>query len=312
MKKINNIKIVSTGKYLPKRVVTNEDLEKIVETSDEWIYSRTGIKQRRYVTEESVLDMAYESALDAINKINYDVNNIDLIIVATCSSERRVPSVASLVQAKLGLNHKDITCFDINAACTGFIYALDIASQLLNNSTFKGALVIGSETLTKFTDFTDRNTCVLFGDGAGAMLIENTKMMKPAYFFNASVGDIDGTLVCDEFIKMDGRKVYSFATKAITNAVLKILSDLEIRMEDVSKIIPHQANQRIIETASKNLDISLDKFFMNIENYGNTSAASVIIALDEYLADLKNKEDQKIIVVGFGGGFTWGACLLTL
>ncbi|MFA5542372.1 MAG: beta-ketoacyl-ACP synthase III [Bacilli bacterium] len=312
MKKINNIKIVSTGKYLPKKVVSNTDLEKIVETSDEWIFSRTGIKNRRYVEEESVNDMAYLSAVDAINKVNYDVNNIDLIIVATCSSVRRVPSVASLVQAKLGLNHKAITCFDINAACTGFIYALDIAAQLLNNSTFKGALIIGSETLTKFTDFTDRNTCVLFGDGAGAMLIENTNMMKPAYFFNASTGDFEDTLVCDDYIKMDGRKVYSFATKAITSAVLKVLSDLEINMEDVEKIIPHQANQRIIETASKNLNVDLNKFFINIENYGNTSAASVIIAIDEYLAESEKLEDKKIVVVGFGGGFTWGACLLTL
>ena len=311
-RKMNNIKIVSTGKYIPQKTLTNADLEKMVETSDEWIYSRTGIKSRHVVTDETITDLAYLAAKNAIDKVNYDINKIDLIIVATCSSEYKTPSVANVVQAKLGLNDKDIPCFDITAACSGFVYALDVASQMINSGGFQGALVIGAETLSHYTDYSDRNTCILFGDGAGAMIIENTTEDKLAYFYTASMGDLDETLIVKDKIAMEGRKVYTFATRAMETSVNKVLNDCQLSKDDIDVIIPHQANIRIIETASKALDINMDKFYVNIEEYGNTSSASIIIALDEYLDKLESKQNQKIIFVAFGGGFTWGAALLTL
>lgn len=309
---MNNIKIVSTGKYVPLKILTNSDLEKMVETTDEWIYTRTGIKSRHIVTNETTADLAYNAAINAIEKSNYDINKIDLIIVATCSAEYTTPSIANIIQARLGLNDKDIPCFDLSAACSGFIYAMDVASQMLASGVFCGALIIGAENLSSRTDYTDRNTCILFGDGAGAMIIENTLESKPTYFYTASMGDLDEVLTVKDKIHMEGRKVYSFATKAMETSISKVLIDSGLEKDEITKIIPHQANIRIIETAAKALDIDMDKFFVNIENYGNTSSASIIIALDEYLDTLESKTNQKIIAVAFGGGFTWGAALLTL
>lgn len=312
MKKMNNIKIVSTGKYLPKKVVTNEFLEKIVDTDDEWIYTRTGIKERRKVGSETTADMATKAALAAIKKVKYDKNKIDLIIVATFTNDVASPSCANFVQAKLGLNDKDVMCFDINAACTGFIYALNVASQMVNSGFYNSALVIGSEILTSVVNYQDRNTCVLFGDGAGAVIIEATNESKQAYFYTSSKGDLEDIIVVDPLIRMEGRKVYHFATQILEKSVNKVLSETNTLIDDIDVVIPHQANARIIESAAKNLNISLDKVFMNIEKYGNTSSASIPIALDEYLEKLDSREGKKIVLVGFGGGFTWGAALLTL
>lgn len=313
-KNLNNIKILSTGKYIPEKVLTNKDFEKIVDTNDEWIYTRTGIKNRHFVEDQTTSDLAYLAAKNAIEKINYDTKKIDIIIVATCTPELYTPSVANLVQAKLGLNDQDIVCFDINAACTGSIYALNVASQMLNSGAYNSALVIGAETLSKKVNFEDRGTCVLFGDGAGAVIIENTKEEKPAYFYVSSKGDLEKTIVVDEHIIMNGKKVYQFATKIIEHSVRKVLDDTNINTNNIVKIIPHQANIRIIETAAKNLELDMDNFFTNIHKYGNTSAASILIAFDEYLetVDPKDIENKQIIFVGFGGGFTWGAALITL
>ena len=312
MKKTNNIKIVSTGKYLPQQVVTNEDLEQIVDTNDEWIYTRTGIKERRRVNNETTSDMATIAALNAIEKVNYDKNKIDIIIVATFTPEISSPSCANYVQAKLGLNDKDVMCFDINAACTGFIYALNVASQMINSGFYKSALVIGAELLTNVTNYQDRNTCVLFGDGAGAVIIENTNEEKPAYFYTSSKGDLEDIIIVDPLIRMEGRKVYHFATKILDKSVRVVLEETNTSIEEIEMLIPHQANARIIESAAKSLNLSMDKVFMNINKYGNTSSASVPIAIDEYLDSLSNKDDKKIVLVAFGGGFTWGAALLTL
>lgn len=312
MKKTNNIKIVSTGKYLPKHVVTNEFLEEIVDTNDDWIYSRTGIKERRKVENESTSDMATNAALAAIEKVGYDKEKIDLIIVATFTNNVSSPSCANYVQAKLGLNDKDVMCFDINAACTGFIYALNVASQMVNSGFYKSALVIGSEILTDVVNYQDRNTCVLFGDGAGAMIIEGATDDKPAYFYTSSKGDIEDIIIVDPLIRMEGRKVYHFATKILEKSVNKVLSETDTSIDEIDILIPHQANARIIESAAKSLDLDISKVFMNIEKYGNTSSASIPIALDEYLDTLECKEGKKIVLVGFGGGFTWGAALLTL
>lgn len=310
--KFNNIKIISTGKYIPKKLVSNVDLAKLVDTSDEWIYSRTGIKNRHYSENEVTSDLATKAAIDAINSSKYDVNKIDLIIVATFTADNVCPSVSSTVQSRLGLNDREITCFDLNAACTGFIYALNVASKMLNSKSYKSALVIGAEVMSKVMNYEDRNTCVLFGDGAGAMILEDTEEVKPAMFYTSSKGDTENCLTVSRYLKMDGPKVYQFAIKAVEESILKILNFTKLTIDQFSKIIPHQANIRIIQSASKTLNIPMDKFFINIEEYGNTSAASIIIALDEYIKTQKNVNNQKVLLVGFGGGFTWGAAQITL
>jgi 3-oxoacyl-[acyl-carrier-protein] synthase-3 len=309
-RKSNNIKVVATGSYVPEKIVTNHDLEKIVETTDEWISSRTGIKARRYVEEENALDLAYRASLKAINKVNYDINKIDLIIVATITAPNKTPSLANLLQGKLGLDN--IMSFDINAACSGFIYALEIASKLLNSGSFNAALVVGAETLSKITNFEDRSTAVLFGDGAGAMIIENTDEDKPAHFYSGASADNELSLTVNDHIAMDGKKVYQFAVKIIPESIQEVLTDANLGIDQINKIIPHQANIRIIETAAKLLESNMDKFFINIDKYGNTSAASVIIALDEYINSLEDCNDVKVLLVAFGGGFTWAATILTL
>lgn len=306
-----NVKVISTGKYAPSKVVSNQDLEKIVDTSDEWIYSRTGIKNRRHVEEEQNSDLAYLAAQDAVNKVNYDLNKVDLIIVATFNPDMKCPSVANLVQAKLGLNDRDIMTFDINAACTGFVYALDVASAMLQSGKYKSALVIGSEIISRVLNYEDRNTCVLFGDGAGAIILEHTEETKPAFMYCASRGDVDGTLHVKDYVVMDGKKVYQFATNAMNIGIQKALEAMDLNIDDIDCIIPHQANIRIIQSVAKHLKIDMDRFYINIDQYGNTSAASIILALDEYLTQNK-KQNQKILLVGFGGGFTWGSAILTI
>lgn len=312
LKKSNNIKIVSTGRYVPEKVMTNLDFEKIIDTSDEWIYSRTGIKARHYVNEESTVDLAYNAAMDAINKGNVDVTEIDMIICATITANHKTPSLANMIQGKLGLNDYEVIAFDVNAACSGFLYSLDIAAQMLNSGAYNKALIIGAEALSSVIDFEDRTTAVLFGDGAGAMIIENTDENKPAYFYSSSKSDVEDTLMVDKFIKMDGKKVYQFAVKIIPDSIKRVLDDSQLNLHEIDKIIPHQANMRIIETAAKLLECDLAKFFVNIEKYGNTSAASVIIALDEYLDTVEDKNDLKVLLVAFGGGFTWAASILTI
>lgn len=307
---INRIRIVSTGRYLPKRVMTNYDFEKIVDTSNEWIVSRTGIQQRRMADDESASDLAYQAAKIAIEKVGFDVKRIDLIICATITPDVVSPAVANLVQAKLGLNDQPIMAFDVNAACTGFIYALNVAAQMLNSGRYRCALVIGTETLSRVLDFSDRSTCVLFGDGAGAMIIEATDENKPAYFYARSEGDLEGVLVVDRYLRMNGKRVYQFAIKAMQEAIEHILETMALYPEDLAVIIPHQANIRIIQSVAKTMGIMMDKFYTNIDRYGNTSAASVIIALDEYLEE-HPEPDQRILLVAFGAGFTWGSALIT-
>ena len=313
MKKLmNNLKIISTGSYAPEKIMTNLDFEKMVDTSDEWIVQRTGIKKRHVVTDEDTSDLAYKAALNAIEKVNYDTSKIDLIIVATFTPDFMSPGVSNLLQAKLGLSNQDITCFDLNSGCTGLIYALNVGASMLNSGKYNSALIIGSEVVTKTVDYKDRNTCVLFGDGSGCLILENTDEDKLAYIYATSQGELERSLYVDKYIHMDGKKVYLFAVGAMEKAIKKVLADSSLTISEVSKIIPHQANIRIIQSVAKNLKIGMDKFFINIENYGNTSAASVGIALDEYLSSKKHHENEKILLVGFGSGFTYGAALLTL
>lgn len=305
------IKIISSGKYVPPALITNEDLEKIVETSDEWITTRTGIKTRHRAIDEKTSEMAVKAAKQAIDRVNYDVNKIDLIIMATITGDQSTPSTANFIQAELGLTH-EVMSFDINAACTGFVYGLEVAAALLQTGRFRSALIIGGETLTSIVDYTDRNTCVLFGDGAGAMIIEPAYAdHHNAYFFNAARGDTSGSLTVISKIKMDGKKVYQFAVDAMQQAIRKVLDDAKLDISDIDMIIPHQANERIIQSVAKSMSIPLEKFMMNLSEYGNTSAASIPMTIADYF-DQNQIKGQKLLLVGFGGGFTWGSAIIQL
>ncbi len=305
------IKIISSGKYVPPHLITNEDLEKIVETSDEWIVTRTGIKTRHKAEDETTSQMAVKAALSAIERVNYDVQKIDLIIMATITGDQMTPSTANFIQAALGLQH-EVMSFDINAACTGFVYGLEVAAALLQTGRFRAALIIGGETLTNIVDYTDRNTCVLFGDGAGAMIIEpGYAEHHNAYFFNAARGDTQGYLTVVNKIKMDGKRVYQFAVDAMQQAILKVLNDANLDISEIDMIIPHQANERIIQSVSKSMNIPIEKFMMNLSEYGNTSAASIPMTISDYF-DQNHIKGQKLLLVGFGGGFTWGSAIIQL
>ena len=301
------IKVLGTGHYVPNQIITNHDLEKLVETSDEWIVSRTGIKERRKVTTETTHEMAYLASKEALKKANIDASEIDIIIVATITENQKTPAVANFVAGLLGIEH-DVMSFDINAACTGFVYALELASSLIQQPKYRKALVIGAETLSNVLDYTDRNTCILFGDGAGAVVIEKGNDNNLGYFYNTSKPDMTNTLDVGTYIKMDGRKVFLFAVDVVEKSILKVLEDENLTIDDIDHIIPHQANERIIMSVAKSMNVSMDKFVMNIASYGNTSAASIPLTLSEYKE--KHKETKRVLFVGFGGGFTYGSAIV--
>ncbi len=301
------IKVLGTGHYVPNQIITNHDLEKLVETSDEWIVSRTGIKERRKVTTETTHEMAYLASKEALKKANIEANEIDIIIVATITENQKTPAVANFVAGLLGIEH-DVMSFDINAACTGFVYALELASSLIQQPKYRKALVIGAETLSNVLDYTDRNTCILFGDGAGAVVIEKGNDNNLGYFYNTSKPDMTNTLDVGTYIKMDGRKVFLFAVDVVEKSILKVLADANLTIDDIDHIIPHQANERIIMSVAKSMNVSMDKFVMNIASYGNTSAASIPLTLSEYKE--KHKETKRVLFVGFGGGFTYGSAIV--
>ncbi len=318
-------KIRGTGSYIPKKVLTNEDLKGYVDTSDEWIVSRTGIKERHIVTDESTLDLAYKASLEAIKSANIEKNEIDLIIVATVTSDFAFPAVSQLLQAKLDID--GITAFDLNAACSGFIYALQVADKMIKSGSFNNALVVGAETLTRLTDWRDRNTCVLFGDGAGAMVISKSEENKIIDIITGSQGDVDMLLYCSnpdikdpevnaispqDHIHMKGAEVFKFATRIMPKTVNDLLERNNITTDDLDHIIAHQANMRIIDKSARDLNVEMDKMFLNIHKYGNTSAASVPIAIDEAVKSNFLKEGDQFITVAFGGGLTWGGALIRL
>ena len=292
------MKILGFGKAVPKKVVTNDDLSKFVETSDEWIFQRTGIRERR-ISDENTSELAYISAVEAIKNSNIDKNEIDLIVCATMTPDNYTPSVACMVQEKLGLG-ENVTAFDVNAACTGFVFALKVVASMLN-TYHKKALVIGCETLSKIIDFGDRNTCVLFGDGAGAIVVE--KDGKNEEFYACSLGN-DKDLVAEN-VEMN----FEMKNKVLKSGFLKMTN---LKMEDIKLIIPHQANQRIISNVAKKLNVDNDKFFVNLEKYGNTSAASIPMAFCEAFESKKITKGDKVILVGFGGGLTWGSTIIEI
>lgn len=321
---MSNVKIVGTGSYVPQNVVTNDDLAKIVDTNDEWISSRTGIKQRRITIDENTSDLAYKAALKALENSNEKVEDIDLIICATSSPDFLTPSTACIIQSKLGA--KNAVAFDISAACTGLIYGMIIAQQFIKTKMHNTVLVIGSETLSKILNWKDRSTCVLFGDGASAVILKSSEEENS---FLSTHWEADGTkwnyLQCpsskiidiyspqyesQNFISMLGSDVFKFAVKSFIKGVKTVLDKSNCSKDDIKYIIPHQANMRIINYAAKVLKMPMDKFYTNLDKYGNTSAASIGIALDEVVdKGLLNKGD-KLILVAFGAGMTSGAILL--
>lgn len=276
-------------------------LSKMVDTSDEWIVSRTGIHSRRLAQEETVRSLALEAAQKALDAAQIDRNNISLVICATVQSDQPCPALACCLQDDLNLPN-NILAFDLNAACSGFIYALITAQRLLAPGTY--ALIVGSEMLSRLTDFTDRGTCVLFGDGAGAAVVE--QIDAPFYWTSRVQGD-DRALSINKYIKMDGPAVFRFAVEVLTQGIRTVAEEAKVPLESIDRFICHQANERILSSAAKRLSLPLERFFMNLGSYGNTSAASVPLALDEAVRSGAVKQGQRIIFAGFGGGLTSGA-----
>ncbi len=318
-------RVLGTGSYIPSKMYTNEDLATFVDTNDEWIYTRTGIKERHISTGESTLDLAYNASIKAIEKSNIDKHTIDLIIVATVTSDYMFPGVSNLLQARLGI--ENVTAFDMNAACSGFIYAIQVADKMIKSGAFNRALVVGAETLSRLTDWSDRNTCVLFGDGAGALVLSKSEDVGVMDVITGSQGDKDFLLYChnpklknpevneispQDHIHMKGREVFKYATKIMPYVIKELLTRNDLALEDIKAFIPHQANQRIIDKAVKDFNIDKDKIFVNISKYGNTSAASVAIALDEAIQNNFIKKGDLFLTVAFGGGLTWAGALIQL
>ena len=324
---MENAKIIGFGLYTPKNLVENERLQEFLETSDEWIRSRTGIERRYISLDENTSDLAVEASKKALNQAGLSAEEIDLIIVATVTPDNFTPSTACIVQDKLGA--KNAWAFDINAACTGFIYALKLGRSLIRSGEANNALIIGAETLSKALNWEDRGSCVLFGDGAGATVLTSTEEDCGIKCVNVksdgSKGDSlviqglplnspfkDGREVSENYINMNGREIFKFATKVMEESIVEILEKENIKIEDIAAIIPHQANLRIIDYVVKRLGIPREKFITNLQNYGNTSGASIPIALCESINEGNLKKGDNIIMVGFGGGLTWGAALIKL
>lgn len=322
-------KISSFGHYVPEKVVNNFDLEKIVDTSDEWIRSRTGMFERRVAAEgENTSDLAFNAAMNAIEKSSVKYKDIELIIVATISGDHAYPSTSCLVQKKLGL--KGIPAFDISAGCTGFIYGLNVAKQFVENGTYKHVLVVGVELLSRFLNWEDRNTCVLFGDGAGSAIVSRNERGGISEFIDGDLeadGSHDDILVqpaggsampaSEETVKknlhtvhMDGNKVFKLAVKSMQSSCETLIKRNNIKISDVDWLISHQANMRIIESLGKKLKIDKDHVIVNIEKYANTSAATIPIAISEAIEMGKIKRGDLLLMVSFGAGLTWGSALI--
>lgn len=324
---MKNAKMIGFGLYTPENLIENERLKEFLDTSDEWIRSRTGIERRYISTGENTSDLATKASMKALEEAGLTPDDIDVIILATVTPDNFTPSTACIVQDKL--RAKNAWAFDINAACTGFIYALKMGRSLIMSGEAKNALIIGAETLSKSLNWEDRGSCVLFGDGAGATVLTSTEDDCGIRCVNVksdgSKGDsliIQGLPlnnpfkpendVVENYIKMNGREIFKFATKVMEESILDILEKENIKIDDIDAIIPHQANLRIIDYVGKKLNISTDKFVLNLNNYGNTSGASIPIALCEAVRSGKIKKGDNIILVGFGGGLTWGATLVRL
>ena len=317
-------RIAGTGSYLPEKVLTNDDLAKFVETSDEWIAARTGIRERHVAAEgETTCDLAFHAATRAMDAAGVTPADIDLIIVGTTTPDIIFPSTACLLQARLGA----IGCpaFDVNAACSGFVYALTVADKFIRSGAAKTALVVGAETLTRMLDWTDRSTCVLFGDGAGAVVLKadaetgilsthlHADGTKRDLLYNpvgVSAGFKPGEHNAGVRVMMTGNDVFKYAVKALDSVVEETLEANGLDRHDIDWLIPHQANLRIIEATAKRLDMPMERVIVTVDKHGNTSSGSVPLALDEAVRSGRVQRGQLLLLEAFGGGFTWGAALL--
>lgn len=301
-------RIIGTGSYIPQKVITNDDLSLTLDTSDAWISTRTGIHNRHIAEGMTSSDMAYMAARRAVDDSGLNPADIDVIIVATSSPDYAFPSTAALVQAKL--EAVNAACFDISAACTGFIYAYSIAQGYIAGGMYKNILIIGTEVMSEHVDWKDRSVCVLFGDGAGAAMLTADKDNLSSVMIHSD-GSRGNVLTCGkDNISMDGQEVFKFAVKTVPMSIQDILNKEHIRADDVGMYILHQANQRIIQAVSKRLGISMEKFPMNMQEYGNTSAASIPILLDELNRNNRLVRDELIVMSGFGAGLSWGSIVL--
>jgi 3-oxoacyl-[acyl-carrier-protein] synthase-3 len=299
--------IIGMGRYLPENVVTNADFEKILDTSDEWIRTRTGIEERR-IAEDNIdtSDMAFGAAQKAIENAGITADDIDLILVATVTPDRPFPSVSCMIQERLGA--KKAAAMDISAACAGFMYGVITASQFIESGVYKHVLVIGVEKLSKIMDWNDRSTAVLFGDAAGAAIIGPVSENRGILSFELGADGTGGKhLYQDEYIIMNGREVFKFAVRQMGDSCVNVLEKAGLSKEDVDLLIPHQANIRIMEASRQRLELPEEKMSKTVHKYGNTSAASIPVSIVEELEAGKIKDDDVIVMVGFGGGLTWGA-----
>lgn len=319
-----SVTIKGTGSYTPEKALTNDDLSKMVDTSNEWIFSRSGIKERRIAADDETTSMmATDAAKIAIEDAGLKAADIDIVIVATITPDMPFPSTACLVQTALGI--PNAIAMDIEAACSGFLYIMEVASGLLNSGRYKNALIIGAEKMSSILDWTDRTTCVLFGDGAGAAVLslsDNDKQSRIIDFKLGADGAKSDVLsmpgrTCpvpasapSAYLEMRGREVFKLAVKVMSQAAAEILEQNGLNADQLDCVIPHQANLRIVEALSTRLDISLERFFLNLDKYGNTSAASIPIALDEAARAGRIKQGDTVLLVAFGAGLTWGATLL--
>ncbi len=314
-------KIIGTGSYLPTKVLTNFDLEKIVDTSHDWILSRSGIVERHIAADQELTsDLALQASLQAIAAAGISANDIDLVVVATTTPDHIFPSTACILQDKLGIKNRG-AAFDLQAVCGGFVYAMNTADLYIRSGQARTVLVVGAEVLSRILDWKDRGTCVLFGDGAGAVVLRASAtpgIISSKLHADGShrgmlkaEGNVRGGVVQgDPFIKMEGQAVFKFAVKVLSEVVEEVLAENNLQGSDIDWLVPHQANIRIMEATAKKLGLSMDKVIVTVATHGNTSAASIPLALDIAVRDSRIKAGQNILLEAVGGGFTWGAVLI--
>lgn len=307
-------KIAGTGSYLPPKVLTNQDLEKMVDTTDEWIFSRTGIRERHIVENETTSDLAYEAAKQAIDASAIEVTNIDLIVVATTTPDKIFPSVAVMVQRKLGI--AGCAAFDVQAVCSGFVYALAVADNFIKAGTHRCVLVIGADSFSRITDYTDRSNCILWGDGAGAVILQASVDQGVISTHLHADGEYEKMLHVprtggtQDYVHMEGNAVFKMAVNTLDQIVDETLLANGLQKTDVDWLVPHQANIRILQATAKKLDMPMDRVVVTVDRHGNTSAASIPLALDTAVRDGRIQRGQIILMEAFGGGFTWGSALV--
>lgn len=307
-------KIAGTGSYLPPKVLTNQDLEKMVDTTDEWIFSRTGIRERHIVEDETTSDLAYEAAKQAISAASIQAADIDLIVIATTTPDKIFPSVAVMVQRKLGIT--GCAAFDVQAVCSGFVYALTVADNFIKAGTHRCVLVIGADSFSRITDYTDRSNCILWGDGAGAVILQASAEQGILSTHIHADGQYEKMLHVprtggkQDYVHMEGNAVFKMAVNTLDQIVDETLVANGLQKSDVDWLVPHQANIRILQATAKKLDMPMERVVVTVDRHGNTSAASIPLALDTAVRDGRIQRGQNVLMEAFGGGFTWGSALV--